>query len=122
VRIGVALHEAVRNAIQHGSLELPLELQQGEPDRLTREVERRRQSPPYATRRVRVVVRESPSEGSYVVADEGPGFDPSKLGDPSSGVNLQQPTGRGLFLIRTFMDEVSFRNRGREVCMVHRRR
>lgn len=43
------------------------------------------------------------------IADEGPGLDPSTIPDPLAPENLLRGTGRGIFLIRSFMDEVHFR-------------
>ena len=45
----------------------------------------------------------------FVIADQGPGFDPDHLPDPSAPENLLRGTGRGIFLIRSLMDEVHFR-------------
>ncbi len=43
------------------------------------------------------------------IADEGPGLDPEKIPDPRTPENLLNSTGRGIFLIRSLMDEVHFR-------------
>ena len=59
---------------------------------------------------------------TYVITDEGPGFDPSSLPDPTDLENLEKASGRGLLLIRTFMDEVQHNDRGNELTMVFRRR
>src|SRR5262249_19808846 len=75
---------------------------------------------PYRSRRVHVTARESPAEAVYVIRDEGPGFDPSKLPDPTDPANLERVTGRGLLLIRTFMDEVHHNPKGNEITMVNR--
>jgi serine/threonine-protein kinase RsbW len=45
----------------------------------------------------------------FIIADEGAGVDPEKLPDPRDPENLLRGTGRGIFLIRSFMDEVHFR-------------
>ena len=45
----------------------------------------------------------------FCIADEGEGMDPSKLPDPRTPDNLLRTSGRGIFLIRSFMDEVHFR-------------
>jgi serine/threonine-protein kinase RsbW len=58
------------------------------------------------------------------VRDEGCGFDPSTLADPLAPENLLKTSGRGIFLIRSFMDEMTFRRAaegGMEVRMVKRR-
>jgi anti-sigma regulatory factor (Ser/Thr protein kinase) len=57
----------------------------------------------------------------FVVQDEGPGFDPSTLPDPTLPSNVGQTNGRGLFLIRTFMDEVTFNETGNVVTMIKHR-
>jgi serine/threonine-protein kinase RsbW len=45
----------------------------------------------------------------FTIADQGRGFDPDHLPDPSAPENLLRGTGRGIFLIRSLMDEVHFR-------------
>ncbi len=54
------------------------------------------------------------------IADQGKGFDPDSLPDPLAPENILRGTGRGIFLIRSFMDEVHFRqlNPGTELTMV----
>ncbi len=52
------------------------------------------------------------------VTDEGEGFDPDAVPDPRYGENLYKPEGRGLFLMRSYMDVVTFNERGNSVCMV----
>jgi anti-sigma regulatory factor (Ser/Thr protein kinase) len=64
--------------------------------------------------------RETRTEVTFVIADEGPGFDPSRLPDPTDPAQLERVHGRGLLLIRTFMDEVSHNERGNEITMVKR--
>jgi serine/threonine-protein kinase RsbW len=44
------------------------------------------------------------------ITDQGKGLDPSSLPDPLAPENLMKGSGRGIFLIRAFMDEVRFRN------------
>jgi anti-sigma regulatory factor (Ser/Thr protein kinase) len=56
----------------------------------------------------------------YVIRDEGPGFDPTKLPDPTDPVNLERPCGRGLLLMRTFMDAVKYNKTGNQVTMSKR--
>ena len=73
---------------------------------------------PYAERRVHVTVRLTPAAATFIVRDEGPGFDVSSLPDPRDPENLTKPSGRGVMLIRTFMDEVTFNERGNEITMV----
>ncbi len=54
------------------------------------------------------------------VIDQGSGFDPNRVPDPTLPENLTRPCGRGLFLMRELLDEVSFNDRGNEVTLVLR--
>ena len=52
------------------------------------------------------------------VADEGKGFDPSGLKDPTAPENLSNPGGRGVFLMMHLCDQVNFEDKGRRVEMI----
>jgi CheY-like chemotaxis protein len=123
VRVGVALNEALRNAVYHGNLELDSELRRRSADEYFQEAENRRQREPFCWRRVQLEARESRDEARYVIRDEGPGFDVARVveDDPTNPQNLTRPSGRGLFLIRTFMSDVRFNAAGNEITMIHRR-
>jgi CheY-like chemotaxis protein/anti-sigma regulatory factor (Ser/Thr protein kinase) len=120
VRVGNALYEVLVNAIEHGNLELSSTLRETS-DRTAyiKLAEERRRQAPYCDRRVFVTARCTPVEAVYVVRDEGPGFDPAAL-DPFDPAQLEKTTGRGLLLIRTFMDEVRFNATGNEITIVKR--
>jgi anti-sigma regulatory factor (Ser/Thr protein kinase) len=121
IRVAIALEEAISNAIHHGNLELSSELREQNTDRYLRLVAERRQRKPYSERRVRLEARLSPAEAVFTITDEGPGFDPSALADPTTPANRLRSSGRGVFLIRTFMDTVHYNQRGNEVTMRKRR-
>jgi CheY-like chemotaxis protein/anti-sigma regulatory factor (Ser/Thr protein kinase) len=126
LRIGVALKQALLNALFHGSLELDLAQMQEVQDTLIQEkdlslVERRRLEAPYADRRIQVEVKISPDEGRFVVRDEGPGFDVSAAPNPRDPGVLGHDQRRGLMLMQMFMDEVVFNDRGNEVTMIRRK-
>jgi CheY-like chemotaxis protein len=121
IRIGVALREALINAIHHGNLEVSSELRARDDDPYYDLIEERSKTPPYSDRRVSFTANESRSEAIYVVGDEGPGFDPASLPDPTDPANLYKEFGRGLLLIRTFMDEVYHNDRGNQITMIKRR-
>ncbi|WP_437325580.1 response regulator [Sorangium sp. So ce381] len=120
IQVAVALREALVNAIVHGNLEVSSKLLDEQPSAFSALVERRRTESPFRDRRVVVVARETRTEATYVVRDEGPGFDPRNLPDPTDLANLDKPSGRGLMLIRTFMDEVRHNEKGNEIRMVMR--
>ncbi len=52
-----------------------------------------------------------------VVADDGAGFDPSRVPDPTVPQNLGREEGRGLFVLRHLVDRVEFNERGNSVCL-----
>jgi len=121
MQIGVALREALANAVFHGNLEVSSELLEHGGSAFSDLANERRRMEPYATRRVRVEARFAPGEVAFVIEDDGPGFDPGSLPDPLDLSNLEKPSGRGLMLIRTFMDEVTFNERGNQIRMVKRK-
>jgi anti-sigma regulatory factor (Ser/Thr protein kinase) len=121
IRVAVALREALINAIQHGNLEMDSTLREKDEKAYYALIEERRKQEPYMDRRVHVSAKESHHEAVYVIRDEGHGFDPTKLPDPTDPSNLEKVSGRGLLLIRTFMDEVTHNKAGNEITMVKRR-
>ncbi len=121
VRVGVALEEALTNALYHGNLEVGSELREDDFNAYYSLAEQRTSLSPYAHRRIRVETDLSRDQAVFVIRDEGPGFDPSTLPDPTDPVNLEKLSGRGLLLMRTFMDEVVFNEAGNQVTMIKRR-
>ncbi|TWT58622.1 anti-sigma F factor [Thalassoglobus neptunius] len=51
------------------------------------------------------------------IEDEGPGFDPGDVPDPTADENLQKPSGRGLMLMKAFMTRVEFNDKGNRVIL-----
>jgi serine/threonine-protein kinase RsbW len=96
--IAMAVREAAVNAVLHGNAYNPEK-------RITVSFEANADS---------LVVR---------VADQGPGLDPSKLPNPLAPENILRGSGRGIFLIRAFMDEVHFRqlHPGTELTLIKHR-
>jgi serine/threonine-protein kinase RsbW len=62
-----------------------------------------------------------PEAISVYVTDEGPGFDPSTIPEPIRPEQLDEASGRGLFLIRKLVDAVQFNTQGNSICMILRR-
>jgi anti-sigma regulatory factor (Ser/Thr protein kinase) len=122
VRLGVALEEALLNGMIHGNLEIASSVKQ-QSDALYRQaIEDRRTRPPYRERRLRFRARMNRDKARFRVQDQGPGFDPQCLPDPTDAANLEKVSGRGLLLIQTFMDEVTFNRRGNAITMTKRLR
>src|SRR3990172_3028811 len=126
LRIGVALKEALLNALFHGSLEISADEMQQVQDKLLSDaenslLEERRSQRPYRDRKIFVDVRISQDEARFFVRDEGPGFEAAAVPAPDAPGGLEPEKGRGLSLMRTFMDELTFNEAGNEVTMVKRR-
>ncbi|MBI1311233.1 response regulator [bacterium] len=121
VRISTALQEALVNAIEHGNLELDSALREGSGDKYVELAAQRRSEPPYSERKVHLTASFSREQATWTIRDEGRGFDPESLPDPTDPANLQRVSGRGLLLIRTFMDAVEFNSQANEIRMSKRR-
>ena len=96
MKIGMAVREAMVNAVAHGNRY-------------------------NANKKVRLSLSLSGGRFTIVIADEGEGFDFENLPDPLAPENLLRTSGRGIFLVRSFMDEVQLRHLesgGTEVTLV----
>jgi len=97
--MGMAVREALNNAIKHGNKLDP-------------------------AKQVRIRFDVGPEALEIKVRDEGHGFDTSSLPDPTEPANLLKPSGRGIFYMRKFMDRVEFttkKGKGTEVHLVKKR-
>jgi serine/threonine-protein kinase RsbW len=94
--IEVALEEALLNAIRHGNRNDP-------------------------ARKVRVTYGTANDSLHVLVSDEGEGFDPSAVPDPTHPENRGRPGGRGLLLIRHYMSGARFLGKGSDLLMWKRR-
>ena len=95
-RLRVALSEALANAIIYGNCS-------------------------DSEKSVEVRVEVSKTMLSVHVSDEGDGFQPHEVPNPTLPDGLEQTSGRGLFLIREMVDEVRFNEKGNSVCLMMRR-
>lgn len=125
VQMGVALEQALLNAMYHGNLEIDAEQTnlirsskvKGREFEWVRHLAERE---PFASRRIHFQASISQDAAAFTIRDDGPGFDISKLPDPSDPLALNREKGRGLVLIQALMDEVSFNETGNEVRLVKR--
>ena len=120
LRVGVALEEALLNAYFHGNMEVSSKLRESSYQEFADLAKQRSTQSPYKERRIWVSVRISLAEAMFQVRDDGPGFDIASLPDPTDPLYLQRPHGRGLLLMRTFLDEVRDNDRGNEVTLIKR--
>ncbi len=95
LNLRVGLTEALSNAMLYGN----------------------RQDP---AKRVRLEITRAGPNVTVRVTDEGPGFDPSRVPDPTVDINRCRPCGRGVYLMRQLMDEVHFNERGNSVTLILR--
>ena len=95
--ISMAVREGMINAVLHGNAYDP-------------------------AKRVNLTFEQSGRELTVTIADQGKGFVPEEVPDPLAPENLLKQSGRGIFLMRTFMDEVRFRklNCGTEITLIKR--
>jgi CheY-like chemotaxis protein len=112
VQLGVALEHALLNAMIRGNLEITRE----EMPVLDHQVVRlKNEQEPYCRRRVFFRSLVTPDSAQFTIRDEGDGFDVSKAPESSDPDSFREGVGRGLVLIKAFMDEVVFNESGNEV-------
>ena len=121
LQIGMAVAEALTNAMHHGNLEISSDLRRDNDTEYHQAIQTRRCQNPWSARRVEITTSVGKDEFRIRVRDEGPGFDQSKIPDPTEPENLSRLCGRGLYLIRSFMDHVQYSGNGNEIEMVKRR-
>ncbi|MCG6154457.1 ATP-binding response regulator [Rubinisphaera margarita] len=118
MRILLALEEALTNAMNHGNLEVSSDLRGVDDEAYLRLLQERSNIPRFANRRVEMDITVTTSLARFRIRDEGPGFDVSRLPDPCDPANIGRSHGRGVFLMRTYMDEVQYNDLGNEVTMI----
>lgn len=118
VSLSVALSESLSNAINHGNLELDSELRQEDESVYYDLAAARRVMWPYCDRKVHVFASYTKDRVKFVIRDDGPGFNVESVKDPTDKDNIERIGGRGLLLIRAFMDEVSHNARGNEITLM----
>ena len=99
--MGVALNEAIANAVYHGNLEVSSDLRQDDEREFYALADQRATIDPFRSRRVHLQVLIDRDQAHLVVRDEGPGFDTSRLGREIEPEDLMRIGGRGLLLIGT---------------------
>ncbi|MDX2132787.1 MAG: ATP-binding protein [Planctomycetota bacterium] len=95
--VRLCLHEAISNAFRHGHRNLP----------------------PHTPISLRYDV--SAERVEILVEDQGPGFDPGAVPDPTADENLERGSGRGLLLIRAYMASAEYNAKGNALRMVYQR-
>lgn len=121
-RMSVALEESLLNSIIHGNLQVSSDLRQVDESSYWRLIDERRSRLPFSERRVKLTARISRQEGVFVVEDEGSGFDITTITDPTDPESLGRVGGRGILLMRAFMNAVHFSEQGNRVTLVKRKK
>ncbi len=115
--LGVAIEEAVSNAMIHGNLEVSSALRESDADGYQRLIEQRMKEKPYCDRTIVVSMSIASNRLICSIADEGPGFDVSSIPDPTEPEYLLRASGRGLLLMKSFMDEVCYNSKGNQITL-----
>lgn len=121
MRTGTALEEALLNAMYHGNLEVNSELKDQDHQAFYALADERRKARPWIDRRIYVQISMNAQDAKIVIRDDGNGFDPSLLPDPTDPENLARPFGRGVMLMKAFMDDVTYNEVGNEVTLYRKR-
>ncbi len=116
--LGLALHEMLMNAIEHGNCGITYEDKEEwlQGDRYIMDlIEQRCQDPAIAKRRVTFEYAIGPASSSFLIADEGEGFNWRAMADPSNDENLLRRHGRGILMTKISTRNLSYNEKGNEV-------
>jgi anti-sigma regulatory factor (Ser/Thr protein kinase) len=121
-RVTLPLHEALTNAIVHGNLEVSSDLKESEEaQRFAEALALRSSQNEYSSRRVQIVVEYNEHRVAWTITDEGKGFDIAKvLKHAESEEPSMLASGRGVMMMKAFMDDVQYELGGRQCRMVLR--
>jgi anti-sigma regulatory factor (Ser/Thr protein kinase) len=122
-KLELSLHEALTNSVVHGNLEVQSTLKEEDNDSFARALAERGADPVYNSRTVTIGVDYDGERCQWSLTDEGPGFDVDAVLrriEPTEE-NLMTPSGRGILMMRAFLDDVRFEAGGRRVVMTLRR-
>lgn len=117
LRLASALDEALTNAYFHGNLEVSSTLREEDPNAYHDLANERRLQEPYLSRLIHVSLTLRRDEVEITIRDEGPGFNPEGLPDPTAPGYLERASGRGVLLMRAFTDEVHYNETGNVVTL-----
>jgi anti-sigma regulatory factor (Ser/Thr protein kinase) len=121
-RIALPLHEALSNAIMHGNLEVSSDLKEAEEaERFAEALAVRSTQNEYSSRRVEIQVEYNEHRIVWTITDEGKGFDVAKvLKHAESEEPSMLASGRGVMMMKAFMDDVQYELGGRQCRMTFR--
>jgi anti-sigma regulatory factor (Ser/Thr protein kinase) len=124
-RVMVALQEALANAVVHGNLEISSELKERGDDAFARELAAKAADSTYASRRVEIQVDYNGRRCRWILTDQGKGFDVERVLRGKQEIE-QDPeamlaSGRGIIMMRAFMDDVQYEAGGRRLILTLRK-
>jgi CheY-like chemotaxis protein/anti-sigma regulatory factor (Ser/Thr protein kinase) len=122
LRVSLAFEEAVMNACLHGNLEIESPAPGADRDELSRLIRQRSSQEPYSRRRIEVSVRINRDVAELIIRDQGPGFDHATLLAEAVLNDQTDASTRGLALMRTIFDEVTYNEPGNCVTLTKRAR
>jgi anti-sigma regulatory factor (Ser/Thr protein kinase) len=119
----VALHEALSNAMIHGNLELGSQLKERDDNAFAAALARRLADPALAGRRIDVMVDYDGERCQWIITDQGKGFDSDRVlaRSNSNDPDILLASGRGIPIMRAFLDEVRYELNGRRIHLTLRR-
>lgn len=117
IRVCTALEEGLLNAFYHGNLELSSDLKEDGENSFQELAAERCKLSPYRERRIYIQAELDESAAQFTIRDEGAGFDVAAIPDPRDPEHMKSLSGRGLLLMKSFMDDVEFNEIGNEVTL-----
>ena len=119
-KLAICLQECLTNAIIHGNFKVESRLKEEDWSAFDQLIRERQADAELGGKKVFITLHQTPQALTFEVRDEGEGFDPAILPDPTHPESWLKLSGRGILFIRSYIDEVTWNDVGNSITMLKR--
>jgi anti-sigma regulatory factor (Ser/Thr protein kinase) len=121
-KVGMAIYEAISNAVIHGNLQIPSVLKDQSITKFNEYLKERIRLKKWYNKKIKITSRITKNKLFVSVEDEGKGFDVKKVFEEIKIPRIDIAYGRGILIMLNFMDKVYFNSKGNKVSMIKQKK